>query len=607
MASWHDAGCRKPDLVWVNDMESCLSCGSIREAPGTPDIQPPLPAAGTLTNQPMKQSSELRILELEPGECDEPLRGRLRIEEIGKFPDYHTISYTWADERGDTDKNSAIHLDGAVLAITRNCHTALRRVRRQVSAIRLWIDAVCIDQDNISERGHQVNLMPKVYARARSVYVYLGESSDGSDAVIGFLGGDQRSFSAATRAGFQKLVRRRYFSRIWVLQEIALARTAVLICGDRSVPFDKLKSQNVRALLSLKRGGDAADLPSVLRVSSPSVGDHDAWLDALDMGRLCDAADPHDKVYALFGLVAPAAIAPLTADYHLPVDALYTAVARAIIRNHGLGAALIRAGTANSSDSSRHQQVAVPSWVPDWRYRFPTFSGKVRDEITKSFKTLAPLIPSPPGENAITLLGFPILRLPDASGIFGVCRLFKISNLPGPGRKPFYDDRDLPISGGGGGRPGAGGGAAGGRDCISLRLTDEILCIVFKYALVLELDPQTTSSQASWPGIRAQSSLFTTNTLQWLSQLDIPDLHLQTSGSFRLKTVCDLHDYAFQSSGISCEEEASPLQPSAASGCKHYKLKISFQCCKRPLAGHEDSSATQQIEDVQEISCFGLV
>jgi Heterokaryon incompatibility protein (HET) len=127
-----------------------------------------------------------------------------------------------------------------------------RPLQQRVSAI--WIDALCIDQANISERTAQVRMMGQIYSGAERVMVWLGEEDDGSRfttelafvAVEVFannrlhdgskqehiLPGDPLEKEAEL---FDSVLRRPWFSRTWVIQEVALARDALLMCVARTL------------------------------------------------------------------------------------------------------------------------------------------------------------------------------------------------------------------------------------------------------------------------------------------------------------------------------------------------------------------------------------
>lgn len=76
---------------------------------------------------------------------------------------------------------------GNCLSVTKNCEYALRTLRQKDQERVLWIDAICIDQSNIPERGHQVQLMSKIYAQAIRVLAYLGEASGDSEIGMDFI------------------------------------------------------------------------------------------------------------------------------------------------------------------------------------------------------------------------------------------------------------------------------------------------------------------------------------------------------------------------------------------------------------------------------------
>lgn len=77
-----------------------------------------------------------------------------------------------------------IEVDGAGLAITKNLHGALQRLRDPALDRVLWVDAVCINQDNIAERAQQVQVMAMIYAYASKVVVWLGEEVEGSSEAM---------------------------------------------------------------------------------------------------------------------------------------------------------------------------------------------------------------------------------------------------------------------------------------------------------------------------------------------------------------------------------------------------------------------------------------
>ncbi|OCL11407.1 HET-domain-containing protein, partial [Glonium stellatum] len=111
---------------------------------------------------------EIRLLEFLND--DEP-SCRIVHAELDKTP-YAALSYTW----GANIFDHVLKIQGISFKITENLYDALKALNKYVcdSGLMLWVDAVCINQQDIQERNHQVRLMSAVYGSAKTVLVWLG-------------------------------------------------------------------------------------------------------------------------------------------------------------------------------------------------------------------------------------------------------------------------------------------------------------------------------------------------------------------------------------------------------------------------------------------------
>ncbi|KAK6840011.1 hypothetical protein PG987_005877 [Apiospora arundinis] len=169
---------------------------------------------------------------------------RLYPSDLTHHPRYEALSYVW----GDPSMENVLFLDGYPVSITENLHLALTHLRHETGVRRLWVDALCIDQNSISERNHQVRIMGDIYRRANAVLVWLGEAADDSNLVferISELAPTRFNWPLASTVQFDQawraLITRPWFFRTWVIQEVALnSSKAIAMCGYDSVPWEDL-------------------------------------------------------------------------------------------------------------------------------------------------------------------------------------------------------------------------------------------------------------------------------------------------------------------------------------------------------------------------------
>ena len=183
----------------------------------------------------------------------------------GQIPTYEALPYTW----GPTENPVDLRIDGvdggSRLAVTQNLAEALQYLGYDDGRSRvLWIDAICVDRQNIPGRGHQVARMADVYSKARVVIVWLGPGRDGSALARGALTdlGSEIDVNWTTKGitplsgedydqwtkeillfarnqdivnSIAHLLDRAWFTRFWIWQEIRLARNGAGIrCGYES-------------------------------------------------------------------------------------------------------------------------------------------------------------------------------------------------------------------------------------------------------------------------------------------------------------------------------------------------------------------------------------
>lgn len=117
---------------------------------------------------------QIRLVTILPGRYIDVVTCELMTAYLDNLPEYECLSYTWGDR---TDPRQII-LNGVSFDVTRNLEAALRRLRHPIKSRLFWIDMICIDQKNVEERTHQVNLMQIIYSGCRECLVWLGDYAE---------------------------------------------------------------------------------------------------------------------------------------------------------------------------------------------------------------------------------------------------------------------------------------------------------------------------------------------------------------------------------------------------------------------------------------------
>ncbi|KAF1927351.1 uncharacterized protein M421DRAFT_101768 [Didymella exigua CBS 183.55] len=124
---------------------------------------------------------EIRLLDLLPGEQDDPIRCTTRVVSLDDHPDFESVSYVW----GDRKEERGIEVSGTCIPITKNLHSGLLRLRHARVGRTLWIDQICINQWDLEEKAAQVALMRDIYRQCTQCVTWMGElTREGHDVPV---------------------------------------------------------------------------------------------------------------------------------------------------------------------------------------------------------------------------------------------------------------------------------------------------------------------------------------------------------------------------------------------------------------------------------------
>ncbi|KAF5873565.1 putative heterokaryon incompatibility protein [Botrytis fragariae] len=280
----------------------------------------------------------------------DPLNISIYATPLGNSPQYSALSYTWGDKThvipiADYNRKFLHH-------VTENLESALRHLRRQKEAIILWIDALCINQDDDREKSQQV----------------IRKDSPDSDKAMDIvhqitdLGTLDNTATDSSNIGqwkaFVSLMRRPWFSRRWTIQEVVFARNAFVHCGRKEVRWRDFadavtlfgeKAEKIRTLFESTKNGSQYLINSQ---NSPARS-------------FITAAEPRDTIYALIAL-ANDVVPPMKEkiDYRKSVATVCKSLISQVADTHGTLDLICR-----SWAPMEHQ---LPSWIPP--YTGPSFS-----------------------------------------------------------------------------------------------------------------------------------------------------------------------------------------------------------------------------------------
>ncbi|KAK6600260.1 ankyrin repeat-containing protein [Botrytis cinerea] len=233
-----------------------VSCAEISRAAGDPALA--------------TSGDNIRLLRLLPSEDEAaPLHCELRDYSLQRSTPrihlYEALSYVW----GDPDITLPISVNKKQFQVTVNLHAALLRLRDHSFERIMWIDAICIDQNNNEERKQQVQLMARIYSTAHRVIVWLGEETveiEGALEHIQLIVDEEHTeipeswMEKLKQDRILKLLQNPWFQRIWVLQEAAAARHIIIMCGSTTIDGYAFCSGSLAELIDMFHTRQATDI-----------------------------------------------------------------------------------------------------------------------------------------------------------------------------------------------------------------------------------------------------------------------------------------------------------------------------------------------------------
>jgi hypothetical protein len=293
---------------------------------------------------------EIRLVKLEQSKNSEPIKCSLQQHKLGEeCPDYVALSYTW----GTKERHDDIQLNGVPFPVGHSLWSFLQQMRLQSRYITFWIDALSINQSNVLEQNHQVQMMRQIYSNAHSVWVWLGEADKDahSDVAMEYLrnresypsgSNDSRQLWSPQQAkAMLALCERHYWRRIWIVQEVMLAKRLTILCGNKHVDWKQLQLliNDLRLMIDSgpvfnwerfdwmpnhsDREREVMNSPAtaIIRTKSQWVGTPQPFHRLLKLYRKQQSTDIRDKVYALHGLACDSSFIEI--DYRIDPEVLF--------------------------------------------------------------------------------------------------------------------------------------------------------------------------------------------------------------------------------------------------------------------------------------------
>jgi hypothetical protein len=335
--------------------------------------------------------NSLRVLELLSGQNEDPIICRLHITDWNDPMQFEAISYAW----GDPKFTATIVCDGHKLEVMPNLVDCLHQIRRPNESRYLWADAICINQKDLEERGHQVDNMRRIYECAQRLLIWLGKDEGGyahkvevamrelakkcCDAKKKSLEElfeidnlwDTVSYPPYRVAmpmeawqAIEKLFLCSWFSRLWVFQEVVSASKADVHWGDVMISWDIVGLtatyiQSWSHVIEYKYLQSGVYNCYIMRnrnnhskFSVPSI---------LDWSRTFRCSDPLDRIYAMLGFPSFRRSGfSISANYKWSPTKLFIEVADQCMKTDK------NLQILSYTDHTQKSHLKKPSWVPQW-------------------------------------------------------------------------------------------------------------------------------------------------------------------------------------------------------------------------------------------------
>ncbi|KAF2740130.1 hypothetical protein EJ04DRAFT_559155 [Polyplosphaeria fusca] len=319
---------------------------------------------------------EIRLVVLQPTkEIGDPLVAHLAHEPLHNEPTYECL-----------------------FNITRNLDQALRGMRDTETTAVFWIDAICTNQADAREKSRQVPCMYSLYENATSVLIWLCSADEETDIAMDMVnemamddprelfsvspdGSMRINYSTRMCRAFAALYRlliRPYFTRVWVVQEVAMSSNPTAWCGRKRVGWNRL----VQSAYLLERNWHDFSYQPHFPENLPRnpivvahkfrhihrlnynryVQEHNRRGSLFHLAlvtRMQECLNPRDKLYGLWDLASDTRLLNLKPDYSKPVVDVYIEFVKAHVERT-MSLDIICAAAGSKDDN-------IPSWCPDWR------------------------------------------------------------------------------------------------------------------------------------------------------------------------------------------------------------------------------------------------
>lgn len=299
--------------------------------------------------------AEIRLLVLPDGDVENGnISARFRTVSLNDTPEFYALSYVW----GDPTPTQKILVNGSEVLITSNVERIIRVLLSHEDGLvslrgkAIWIDALCINQQDRTEKEHQIPLMGQIYRQATRVLMWLGEAEGNADWAMTRMK-DPEFYAAALTLKERKrypttdeiklqitmdrdLEQRMYWTRVWIMQEVVLSTADPLVlCGRHSVPWSHYV--NLLECLPGDRGSypeiskewkqirNSIPRPDVVRTSLAHRTYREAYIDkgqkemtlaaVLTGVSALGATNPSDFVFGCLGTLRPEDACLITPSY----------------------------------------------------------------------------------------------------------------------------------------------------------------------------------------------------------------------------------------------------------------------------------------------------